>query len=54
MRKWAIRVGILLAIVAAVVVLKATLLAPKTVPVLVAPVGFDPDTTTCLRVCRDL
>ncbi len=39
MRKWVIRLGILAAIIVAVVVLKATVLAPKPVPVLIAEVA---------------
>jgi len=38
MRKWGVRIAIVVAIVAAIVVLKSTLLAPKPVPVLVVEV----------------
>ena len=38
MRKWGIRIGVVVALVAAVVLLKATVLAPKPVPVLVVDV----------------
>ena len=39
MRKWLIRIGVLAAIVGAVIVLKVTVLAPKPVPVLVVEVA---------------
>ena len=39
MRKWVIRLGIVAVIIVAIIVLKATVLAPKPVPVLVAEVA---------------